>query len=1333
MTQTLRRISGFVFVFALAFSAYGQNWAKPAKTPNTPVPCAGCTGVLPDALTVGYGPGMTFLGRFLDSDNTTDFQGTFRTGRAAEVQVSDALNRVYIRVGSSVFAYNKDLFFQRLESGEALLPSTAVPVKPSNARPAGQVETFLKWDEWFAPEFTSATCPGTSTSPTCWQTPKQDGQDRIVAFDVDDQGYVYIAATIFGWGIVKDNLTTGSAGFMTTQSQVIGNVNSKSPFAIGTAKGSRQYAFVSGNSSSVWDVTNRKAPVFMRTMPIPLQWFAKNSDQTVVGATDAAGTFSIYTADQLAAGGQPLATEAGCRGASSDGSAFYTSKVGPNGLSIITYTPTGTGGYTRREDPAGVSLSVSSIQVGAGFITISGTDSGGAWDARVFRLSNGTPTAIAIASVPAPQTQYTSYFRNYYSSPPILPPATYVKPFISNLQDGVVARANGGRIYLIICDYGLGDVYELPAGPTVAITKTQVGTVNPNTPADRNAKIFYGDPLQFVGTSTDATATTLSWDFGNPESGIANTIQLPAGQLTPVPPLQYSNLTPAKINTKTVATNALANPAIKGTIPIALTMPTVAFKIAGQTAASLIFTQPNASSPAPIVVGDSFVDASDGRGESHFVDWNIDGVSNKLTPVDPTSGQPILQPVGQCGAHTLAFTAHYGPYSGTGAALATIPGPTGVVDFPVALNLGYTVQPFAAALTLASSNASAITFNDASRFADRTGITYQWSVIDANGGSVPFTPTTGVTTPSALPVLPLGVPKSLFGTQRNLRVQLTLTSATPLLGCTTQTSTAVSSPLNGPDPVDLVPTGVCANAPCSFTASSASGVDPVADGWTFAWQVLNSLGQPATPGTDYTAVPLTQKTLNLAFMARGTFTIQLTVNNPVGVATKTSQPITVTTPVISCKPLTPNAWTVGYAGTTSGCGVGTACTAGETISFFAGSPLGFNDGYDPLCAAHTFTWTFGDGQPAVTGQTSADGFGAAPHAYAVNGTYTVTLTVFNGAATQSYSGSVRVGNTPPPPPPPPPPDRCALNSSNFSLRYSAAAGGSGCSSATNSTCKNGETLSFIVDTTGSCPTNTFAWVFPDGTASGPQTTHSFSATGSHLVTVTITNSVMQPVQKTVVVNTSDNPGSCQTISANVSLFIDYFNPSHTCGPLSNSACAAGESLSFTVQQSFPYDIGCANHSFDWDFGDGSPHASTRDVVHQFPSGGATFNVKCTVSNGQQTVTLVQPVAISGNPGQGDAQIDIAFESGSSPQQFKFTAIVDEANAGKAASYTWDFGETGGTPFTTADKSVSYAYKTSGKFNVTLKVFDASNVLLGPPKTVTVTVSDRRRAVRGGKH
>ena len=163
-------------LLSVGVPAFAQGWARPAKTQNTDVVCATCYGPYKGKLTIGYGaPMKTFTGRFLDSNNTRDYQQTFRTARATYTGVAPERKRLYMLIGSALFAYNTDTFFSRLESGTAMIQASNAPVSPRNAR-SGAPEEYLQMDRYFYAENGSG-----------WDTPVIDGQDRLFGFDWDDR------------------------------------------------------------------------------------------------------------------------------------------------------------------------------------------------------------------------------------------------------------------------------------------------------------------------------------------------------------------------------------------------------------------------------------------------------------------------------------------------------------------------------------------------------------------------------------------------------------------------------------------------------------------------------------------------------------------------------------------------------------------------------------------------------------------------------------------------------------------------------------------------------------------------------------------------------------------------------------------------------------------------------------------------------------------------------------------------------------------------------------------------------------------------------------------
>ncbi|MGH9420541.1 MAG: hypothetical protein ACRD3J_11240, partial [Thermoanaerobaculia bacterium] len=277
-----------------------------------------------------------------------------------------------------------------------------------------------------------------------------------------------------------------------------------------------------------------------------------------------------------------------------------------------------------------------------------------------------------------------------------------------------------------------------------------------------------------------------------------------------------------------VTASLATDPSISDTLTVTLAAPQPRFRLVNT---SFLFAQPDASSPAPIVAGDSFADASDGAVEGHYTSWALDTTTTKKLPNDPLG-------VGACGTHSLSFNANYGPYTGTGSTLTSIGGDLvlGIAPF------NYVVKPYVFTIqepgpaTVGDPNAL---FTPSVRLGGTsdlpggagTAATFKWELLK---DSTVLATTNGTATLGTIPSF--SVARTLFSTL-GLRVRLTTTigeSAAPGTGCGAYaTSVAQSSVLNGPDP-QIVKTGcLTVGAPCSFTVTSAS--NPSLAGWSFAW------------------------------------------------------------------------------------------------------------------------------------------------------------------------------------------------------------------------------------------------------------------------------------------------------------------------------------------------------------------------------------------------------------------------------------------------------------------------------------------------------------------
>lgn len=461
-------------------SALAQNWAVPARIPNTPVFCTGCPSSANNKMTVGYSsPVKTFTGRFLDSQNTRDYQVPFRTARATWVGYSPERNRIYMLIGSAVFAYDADRFFSRLNLAEPL-------------RKTLNGEKYLAYDTYFYAE----------DAGSGWNLWPMDGQDRLFAMDWDDRGYMYLAYSIFGWGIVKDDpAAVGEA--MRSATQQSGTVSPSGPILITKSSTGAYTVFISdtGNAriSNRYDVTVPTAPVRKTDFLRGIGGFAKASGGARIAIIDAdTGNLLIYTNDQLADNKAPMSVivpPASGRfvGVDTDGTNFYATCSVNTAISIYSIIPSGEAYSTSVYDTKTSWGQGPTVRYGGGYLTLSGNESTPlrGWNSLLYRVEGGTPTPVSLSN----------FIGQYYITPP--PPAggtTYVTPAsvnsaYINIQDSMVIE-RGGRYYYIVMAKGLGDVYELEGPDPV-----------PDAVGDLNAS-----GGQSIALSWSAVPNALSYD-----------------------------------------------------------------------------------------------------------------------------------------------------------------------------------------------------------------------------------------------------------------------------------------------------------------------------------------------------------------------------------------------------------------------------------------------------------------------------------------------------------------------------------------------------------------------------------------------------------------------------------------------------------------------------------------------------------------------------------------------------------------------------------------------------------------------------------------------------
>ncbi len=440
-------------------------------------------------------------------------------------------------------------------------------------------------------------------------------------------------------------------------------------------------------------------------------------------------------------------------------------------------------------------------------------------------------------------------------------------------------------------------------------------------------------------------------------------------------------------------------------------------------------------------------------------------------------------------------------------------------------------------------------------------------------------------------------------------------------------------------------TSGCPTLEVQFQDQSSSNVT----GWS--WQF---------PGGTPSSSTAENPTVN--YSTPGTYTVTLTVTNPLGsnTATQTNYITVATSPTAGFTSST-NLLTANFTNTSAG--------------------------------ATSYSWNFGDNSPASTDANPS-------HTYATDGTYSVVLTATNACGSVTSTQSVTVVSMPVAGFTASPVAGCAplavnftstssANSTTFnwqfpggtpssstaenpSVTYSMPgtysvtltvnnAAGSNTATQTNLVVVNGlPTVSFngtvngttvaFINNSGNA--TSYLWNFGDGTTSTEATpTHEYPGDGTYVVTLTATNEC----------GSKTTEGQFTIVSPPTAGFS---------APVT-SGCAP-----FEVQ--FENESSENAVSFSWSFPGGNPATSTEEnpvVTYQAPG---TYSVSLTVTNtaGSDSYELTNYITVNSTPAA-------AFN-----YQATGTTVKFFNTSTNATSYLWDFGD--GTTSTEAEPTHTYA-------------------------------------------
>lgn len=1308
MVNSSRNVTLGLLLLCLAFGGqlFAQTHPLPGSKSEAPVICNGCPGTnasgqANDGLpTYPYAnPLKDFVGRYVDSSNTAQFQHIgFRTARARMIRTAPdrrgtAPPRIYVGIGEAVGAYSLETFFStRLPAGTVSVGTvkTGSTVGGFGRTP---LERILMWDGFLYPEAKDAK----------WFCPFQDGQTRLFDFDYDDRGYLYGAEGVFGWGIVKDDGRTDATHFAKTVQMIDGGAAgqealypntlndsgaiSKPTIMVALHSGSKYYAITSDQVRNhvVYDVTDPVTPKKIASYGTDQKngikkWARYDGDKrlAIIGGDS---KLYIYDYAQYVTGGTTVAEysgpfadlsfdEAGNLWAAETKNKLW--KFSPSGSTYVsaTYTPYGTPTF----EPV-------VMHAAAGFIAVAGIDrnggrtGGAAYDLKLLKMDPAGPQLVDI----------DRYFQRYYHEAPTnyAEPGAYTTP-----QSGVQIVKYNGKTYLMYSTFGLGDVFEIEGGNSISLSMktSSFGTVNPYAKSTEPGP-YVGDTVTFTATSSSPTTQYgVNWLFGNTESGeLANKGHSNTGGDITHQYTGYTNIAgitaPKKVEGQTDE-----DPTIGGTLFVTLKAPTPRLGISGVTAPITTDT-----SGVDIIAGATLNDASDGSVGSHYSNWNIDNSPTKKKPDEPISA-------GGIGSHRAVFSGTYGKYDAS-----TFATTTPVYNTPT-VTLSYTVKPFNATLNAPALSGADVNFTATPHVTtDTTIITAaQWNV------TWTFTPGTasgGVQTNSveslvqtvALGTIPsFQVPKANVTPGSKVQLDISIDPSGLSTPAQAYANFSTFTILSTPDPaIDM--TG-CANAsgPCKFTGKSAGG-SSVSD-WTFSW----TLKKGATTVKTFTGNPFEP-----AVTSSGDYTVSLK-------ATKTIFDSTVdksfTVAGVLCGPL-PETYNVSI--NKGNCSTG--CAAGTTVDF-SPSFIGYS-----AQACDTYTWTFGDGSAQATGVSVS-------HTYAQVGTFTVTLKITNTSAAPTNSltktstvsitnGSSGGGNTGG--------NSCTVPT-NAGFTY---AGTLGCAAGVN--CRTTESITFYPkrgSTSGLQTCDSVVWDFGDNTATSTnkQPSHNYANAGSYTVTMTVTNSKGSsgPVTQTVTV-VPPATGNCSTAPTVGNFAVTFLGGSSGCTNTNGTDCQAGETITFDSPNYYYVPGSC--DSFDWDFGDNTPHGSGRTPTHTYTSGGTTYQVKLKVSNQAGSATYTKNVKIAGSaPTKPVPTLTFSTfpTSGTKGKSVTFTVTSTVA---LSTGWTWSFGD--GTPSDTSQatsvgqtSTITHTFSATGNKQVKVTARNAEDAATAPVGQAQATIN-----------
>jgi PKD repeat protein len=362
---------------------------------------------------------------------------------------------------------------------------------------------------------------------------------------------------------------------------------------------------------------------------------------------------------------------------------------------------------------------------------------------------------------------------------------------------------------------------------------------------------------------------------------------------------------------------------------------------------------------------------------------------------------------------------------------------------------------------------------------------------------------------------------------------------------------------------------------------------------------------------------------SVTYASANTYTVTLTVTDSTGTKKTVTQPVTIQAP----PPPLAGDFTITQTNPTD-LNVG-----------FSASATGGSGNY-------TYSWNFGDSTNAGSGES-------VNHSYGTSGTYTVTLTINDGANNTTVSKQVTIQAVQP------------TLAGDFTITQASP---------------TDPNISVSATAAGGTGNYTYTWAFGDGnTGSGQSANNTYAGAGTFTITLTIAdgaNSV--DVVKDVTINALPPLAGDFTITQS----------SPTDPNIGVSATATG---------------GTGNYTYTWAFGDGN--TGSGQSANNTYAGAGTFTITLTIADGANSVDVVKDVTIDTvqlPPLTGDFTITQA-----SPTDLNISVTASASGGTGNYTYSWDFGD--GSVFTgDIPTNRVYTYAGAGSYTITLTISDGTN-------------------------